>query len=72
MLVRRRRMNVTYICHLFFCFISIFISQIQIQIQICKIIFLNLEIINRDKQLITAASIKSLTKAGAFSQPPWY
>ena len=54
------------------CFISVFISKIRIQIliQIWKSIFLNLEIINRGGQVIKTASIKTLSKAGVFSQAP--
>ena len=62
-------MNVIYVCPLFSA-LSIFITKIQIQIQIWKSIFLNLETINQGGQLITAATVKSLTKAGAFMQPP--
>ena len=65
------RMNVIYVYPLF-CFICVFISenQIQIQIQIWKRIFLNLEIINGGGHLIIAASINGLIEADGFSQPP--
>jgi hypothetical protein len=67
MLVRRTRMNVIYVYHLFSALSVFSLRNFKFKF---KKHFLNLEIINRGRQVTKTASIKTLMQAGAFSEPP--